>query len=115
MSVSNDSDESDFTEMTILSKGRAIEYVVPSFPVCKKILREVKLQWKDHAEDVIHVFDGFAQDCEELNLHVVPAIARIFNRFDHAFVIEVRRSCRLPCCMLWNHISACLYSCIQAL
>ena len=52
-------DENDFTDIVILSKGRALQYTVPSFPVCKAVLWEVKLQWKDHAEDVTHVFDGF--------------------------------------------------------
>ena len=85
------SDESDFTEMIVLSKGRVLQYVVPSFPVYKPVLREVKLQWKEN--DVIHVFDGFARECKEMDQHDVPAMARIYNSFGNAFVIEVLNAC----------------------
>ena len=55
-----DVSDDDYVEVTVLSTGRVLEYVVPSFPVYKATLREMKLQWEE-ADGTIHVFDGFAR------------------------------------------------------
>jgi len=49
----------DCVYVTFLVTGDELKYIVPSFPVNKPILKEVKLQWEE-ANGTIHVFDGFA-------------------------------------------------------
>ncbi len=74
-------------DMTVLQKGTAFEYTIPSFPVLTVKLREVKLQWEDDCGDV-HLFDGFMRECGLLN-HPLPAIARIPQGYKHAFFAKV--------------------------
>ena len=37
----------DFVHVTVLATGNEFQYVVASFPMCKPILKEVKLQWEE--------------------------------------------------------------------
>ena len=60
MSDMHDVNDEDYVEVTVLSTGRILEYIVPSFPVYKATLRETKLHWEE-ADGTIHVFDGFAR------------------------------------------------------
>ena len=39
----HDVSDEDYIEVTVLSTGKTLEYVVPSFPVYKATLREMKL------------------------------------------------------------------------
>jgi len=81
----------DFVEVTVLAKGNTIHYVVPSFPVFNAELVEVKLQWEEYREGLppeLHVFDGFARKCENLD-HPLPAIAYVEFSYDCAFIIHV--------------------------
>ena len=77
----------DFVYVTVLATGDEFQYVVPSFPVYKPILKEVKLQWEE-ADGTMHVFDGFAHSTNLLDHHL-PAVAKIFFSHDNAFIIEV--------------------------
>ena len=55
----------DFVEVTVLTKGNTLHYVVPSSPVFNADLVEVKLQWEEYHEGLLpelHVFDGFARN-----------------------------------------------------
>ena len=79
----------DFIEVTVLLTGRTFEYRVPSFPVYKATLREIKLQWEDVETDTIHVFDAFAKECGLLDEHTTPAVTKIMFSYDNAFIIEV--------------------------
>ena len=83
----NVSDE-EYVEVTVLSTGGILEYIIPSFPIYKATLQEVKLQWEE-ADGTIHVFDGFAKECELLDKRTTPAMARIMFNYDSAFIIEV--------------------------
>ena len=83
-----DVSDDDYVEVTVLSTGRVLEYVVPSFPVYKATLREMKLQWEE-ADRTIHVFDGFARECGLIKEWTTPAIAKIIFNYDKAFMIEV--------------------------
>jgi len=75
--------ESDvWTFLTILSKGITFEYVVPSFPVIRTKLTEVKLQWVN-CKGELEVFDGFAHDCTALD-QALPATLKIPFSYDHA-------------------------------
>ena len=56
----HDVSDEDYIKVTVLSTGKTLECVVPSFPVYKATLREMKLQWEE-ADGTIHVFDGFAR------------------------------------------------------
>ena len=76
--------------VVVLATGDVIQYTVPSFPVFKATLREVKLQWDDEKKTV-HVFDAFARDCNLLD-HYLPAIAVIRFNYENAFIIEVRNN-----------------------
>ena len=87
LSERNVSDD-DYVEVTVLSTGRVLEYVVPSFPVYKATLREMKLQWEE-ADGTIHVFDGFVRECGLIKEWITPAIAKIIFNYDKAFMIEV--------------------------
>ena len=62
-------------------------YVVPSFPIFKTTLQEVKLQWEE-PDGAIHVFDGFARECELLD-HLLPAVTKIMLNYENAFITEV--------------------------
>ena len=65
MEVSEDThsvSDDDYVEVTVLSTGQVLEYVVPNFPVYKATLQEIKLQW-EKADRTIHVFDGFVREC----------------------------------------------------
>lgn len=74
--------------LTILSKGKVIQYRVLSFPVCKAELVEIKIQYEEEDGNVL-VFGAFARYCDDIN-HNLPAIAIILYSFDNAFMIEVR-------------------------
>ena len=74
-------------EITVLAKGNELLYIVPSFPVFKATLREVKLQWQK-PDRTIHVFDGFARECELMD-HPLPPVAKIMFSYENAFIIEV--------------------------
>ncbi|XP_065884179.1 uncharacterized protein [Dysidea avara] len=85
-----DGDHDDFVEITMLKKGDTIHYVVASFPVVKVELVEVKLQWEEYCEGLppeIHVFDGFARSCPNID-HPLPAIAHVPFNYDCAFIIN---------------------------
>ena len=86
--MSHDVNDEDYVEVTVLSTGRILEYIVPSFPVYKAILRETKLQWEE-ADGTIHVFDGFARECGLIKERSTPAMAKIIFNYDSAFMIEV--------------------------
>ena len=76
----------DTVRVVVLAMGDLVQYVVPSFPVFKATLREVKLQWEE--DNTIHVFDAFARHCHLLDHHL-PAIAMISFSYENAFIIEV--------------------------
>ena len=79
------------TVLTILDKGITFEYVVPSFPVVRENLTEVKLQYEGNGGEPL-VFDGFARDCAVLD-HILPANLKIPSSYDHAFIIKVNIIC----------------------
>ena len=87
-------EELQYEILTVLAKGNAFKYVIPSFPVYDAKIIEVKLQWEEKCEDgssKLHVFDGFAQLCEDLD-HPLPGVMCIIKqRYDCAFMIEVSR------------------------
>ena len=89
-SVTSDFEAGDeeWTFLTVLGKGITFEYVVPSFPVFRANLTEVKLQWANR-EGELEVFDGFARDCAALVDQTLPAILKIPFNYDYAFTIEV--------------------------
>ena len=62
-------------------------YVVPSFPIFKTTLQEVKLQWEE-PDGAIHVFDGFARECELLD-YLLSAVTKIMFNYENAFITEV--------------------------
>ena len=80
-------DEDFNVEITVLAKGNTFLYIVPSFPVFNATLQEVKLQWEAPGGE-IHVFDGFARQCDLLD-HPLPAVAKIMFSYENAFIIEV--------------------------
>lgn len=88
-SVTSDFEVEDdvWTFLTVLGKGITFEYVVPSFPVIRANLTEVKLQWVN-CEGELEIFDGFARDCAALD-QTLPATLKIPFSYDHAFIIEV--------------------------
>ena len=78
----------DFIEVTV---GSTVPYTVPSFPVFKTKLIEVKLLWEEHCEGStpkLHVFHGFAKKCDTLD-HPLPAIAHLPLNYDCCFTIFV--------------------------
>lgn len=90
VSVSGESQsdrECEYTEIVVLGKGNTFLYVVPSFPVYKADLQEVKLQYTD-GEGNIHVFDGFARKCDQMD-HSLPAMAILPYSYENAFIIKV--------------------------
>ena len=84
----HDVSDEDYIEVTVLSTGKTLEYVVPSFPVYKVTLWEMKLQWEE-ADGTIHAFDGFARECGLIKGRTTPAMAKILFNYDSAFMIEV--------------------------
>ena len=79
--------EDDFVFVTFLGLGRVFNYVIPSFPVFKTTLQEVKLQFEE-PDGTVHVFDGFAK-CGMIDERNLPSLAKINFSFDNAFIIEV--------------------------
>ena len=91
------------TEITVLAKGQTFLYVVPSFPVYKATLQEVKLQ-QDDGNGNVYMFDGFARKCDLLDHHL-PAMAKIPFSYENAFIINVSYVCqqlppRKPDCVI---------------
>ena len=80
----------EVVNVVVLATGDVIQYTVPSFPVFKVTLREMKLQWDDE-EKTIHVFDAFARDYNLLHHHL-PAIAVIRFNYENAFIIKVQNN-----------------------
>jgi len=81
----------DFIEVTVLEVGSTVPYTVPSFPVFKTKLVEVKLLWEEHCEGStpkLLVFHGFAKKCDTLD-HSLPAIAHLPFNYDCCFTIFV--------------------------
>ena len=75
------------TRVSVPVKGNTIDYVIPSFPMVKARLVEVKLEWVN-SQGEVEAFDSFACYCTALN-HALPADLIILYSFQHAFVIEV--------------------------
>jgi len=75
-------------EVTILAKGDMFLYTVPSFPVFKATLQQVKLQWEESNGD-IKIFDGFAKKCDTSDTKPLPAVAKIEFSYENVFTIEV--------------------------
>ena len=74
--------------VAVLSKGNVIRYFIPSFPAIKVDLIEVKLQWYEEETQMLHMFDGFARYCDQMDCEL-PALAEIRCSNDSAFLIEV--------------------------
>ena len=74
-------------EITVLAKDDTFVYTVPSFPVYKPTLLQVKLQLEESNGEV-KVFDGFAKQCDLLD-KPLPAVAKIVFSYDNAFLIKV--------------------------
>ena len=77
-----------YTLVSILKKGKCLQYTIPSFPVFTVSLREVTMQWED-LDGSIDNFDGFMRECELLLDHELPALARLDHGYENAFPIEV--------------------------
>ena len=73
--------------ITVLAKGDTFVYTVPSFPVYKPTLQQVKLQLEESSGEV-KVFDGFAKQCDLLD-KPLPTVAKIPFSYDNAFLIKV--------------------------
>ena len=78
---------SGVTVVTVLGKGQEFLYVVPSFPVCKATLQEVKLCHVDDQGNAC-IFDAFAKKCNLLD-HPLLAIAIIQHSYLNGFLIDV--------------------------
>ena len=74
-------------EITVLAKGDTFVHTVPSFPVYKPTLQQVKLQLEESSGEV-KVFDGFAKRCDLLD-KPFSAIAKKLFSYDNAFLIKV--------------------------
>jgi len=70
-------------EITVLAKGDAFLYTVPSFPVFKGMLLQL-----EESDGEVKVFDGFARQCDMLD-KPLPAVAKIAFSYDNAFIIKV--------------------------
>ena len=81
-------DDNFNVEITVLVKGNALLYVVPSFLVFKATLQEVKVQWEKPGR-TIHVFDLFARQCELLD-HPLPAVTKMMFSYENAFIIDFK-------------------------
>ena len=71
----SDTEESEYTGISVLWQGQMFLYVIPSFPVYKATLQEVRLQ-QDNSLGSVYMFDGFARKSDLLD-HPLPAIATI--------------------------------------
>ena len=89
--LAGDTDESEYTEISVLSKGQTFLYVIPSFLVYKATLQEVRLQQDDGLGNV-NVFDSFARKSDLLD-HPLSAIATIPYCSENAFIIKVSCKC----------------------
>ena len=58
-------------------------WIVPWMLMSKISLKE------EYATETVHVFDSFARECDLLDEHPLPAVAKILFSYDNAFVIEV--------------------------
>ena len=98
-----------FVILTILSKGCTFNYFVPSFPVFNVNLMEAKFQWEDGNGEAVHIFDGFACDCNEID-HPLPAVVKIYYSCENVF-IEVRRILKLDNahCLLYVLCTGCIF------
>jgi len=72
----------DYVYITFLATGDELQYIVPSFPMHKPILKEIKLQWEE-ANGTIHMYDGFAcpsilLDHEQIN-RVCKPVEHVYN------------------------------------
>ena len=76
-------------EVTVLAKGDTFLYTVPSFPVFKATLQQIRLQWEETNGD-IKVFDGFTKKCDTLDTKSLPSVAKIEFGYENAFTIQVR-------------------------
>jgi len=79
--------EEGCTYLAVVEKGKTFTYVVPSFPVYKAELQEIKLQYTDSKGDP-QVFDGLARKCDLMD-HPLPALARLPHSYENAFVVKV--------------------------
>ena len=77
----------DEVEINILAKGDTFLYTVPSFPVFKATLQQVKLQLEESNRGIKN-FDGFTRKCIMLD-KPLPAVAKIEFSYENAFIIEV--------------------------
>lgn len=77
----------NYTYLAVLGKGKTFSYIIPSFPVLKPELQEVKLQYTDD-DGSLCVFDGFARLCDQMD-HALPAMARLQQHYENAFFIKV--------------------------
>ena len=92
-------------EINVLAMGNTFLYVILRFPIFKTTLQEVKLQWEEPG-GAIHVFDGFARECELLDCPL-PAVAKIMFSYENAFIIE---ELSMPCML---NIHACILYIVQ--
>ena len=84
-------EESEYTEISVLWKDQTFLYIIPSLPVHKAILQEVRLQQDDGLGNV-YMFDGFARKSHLLD-HPLLAIATIPYSYENAFIINVSCKC----------------------
>jgi len=70
--------------VAVLSKGNVIQYVIPSSPALKVNLREVKLQWYEEETKTLHIFNGFARHCNEMD----SAIYLQLQKFDVVTIVR---------------------------
>jgi len=89
-------------EITVLAKGDTFVYTVPSFPVYKPTLQQVKLQLEESSGEV-KIFDGFAKQCDLLD-KPLPAVAKIVFCYDNAFLIKVTLSLKFNVAKCFLHI-----------
>ena len=86
-----DTEESEYTEISVLWKGQTFLYVISSFPVRKATLQEVRLQQGD-GQGNVYVLDGFARKSDLLD-HLLPAIDTLAYSYETAFIINVSCKC----------------------
>lgn len=75
----------DHVLVTILNKGSALDYVVPSFPIFCATLREIKYQFVDTNDNTI--FDGYIRECLDL-IRPYPALVVLCSGYSNAFTID---------------------------
>jgi len=71
----------DAVLVTVLTTGDLIQYTVPSFPVFKAMLREVKLQWEEESR-TISVFDATVTSW-------ITIFQPWWRHYENAFIIKV--------------------------